>query len=221
MSDRITIVAEPRTVTGKQVKQLRREGWIPGVVYGKTEPLNVQMQQRELRRALRVTGTTQLAVLDVNGDRRTVLVRDIQQHVTRRNLLHVDFLEVDLQTRIKAEAQLVSFGEAAPVTEGMGVATQVLHAVEIEALPDDLIAEIEVNMAWIETPDDVIYVGDLPVPAGVTILTDPETPVARFEYVQEEEEEEEELETILPAADEVEVIGKGGEEEEEEEEAFE
>lgn len=215
MSDRITIDAEPRTVTGKKVKQLRREGIIPGVVYGRSEPVHVQMDMLQLRRALRVTGSTQLATLDIAGDQRTVLVRHIQQHVTRRDILHVDFLEVDLKVKITAEASLIAVGEAAPTEEGLGVALLVQNSVEIESLPDDLISEIEVDLSKIVTPDDVIYVSDLPTPGGVEILTDPDTVVARFEYTREEEEEEEE--ELVMAADAVEVIG----EEEEEAEDFE
>ena len=58
MSERIVIEAEPREITGKQVNQLRREGWIPGVIYGRKDPVAVQMEQKALRRALRTVGTT-------------------------------------------------------------------------------------------------------------------------------------------------------------------
>ena len=90
MSDRVTIAAEPRTVTGKKVKQIRRQGYVPGVIYGQSEPVNIQMEEIQLNRALRVAGTTQLATLDLEGRKYTVLAREIQQHVTRRNVLHID-----------------------------------------------------------------------------------------------------------------------------------
>jgi len=214
MSDRIKIEAEPRTVVGKKVKQLRREGWVPGVVYGKQEPVAVQMPWRELRRALRVVSTSHLANLDIAGDQRTVLVREIQQHLTRGDIMHVDFLEVDMLQTITSEAELVATGEAGPTAEGLGVATLTLRSIEIECLPDNLISEIVVDFARIVTPDDVIYVSDLAAPEGVTILTDPETVVARFEYVGLEEEEEAVGEAeFFEAADAVEVISKGKEEE--------
>ena len=78
MSERIVIEAEPREITGKQVNQLRREGWIPGVIYGRKDPVAVQMEQKALRRALRTVGTTHLADVNVGGQLRTVLVREIQ-----------------------------------------------------------------------------------------------------------------------------------------------
>ena len=68
MSDRVTIVAEPRTVTGKKVNQLRREGVVPGVIYGQSEPVIIQMEAKPLRRALRSAGTNQLATIEV-GDK--------------------------------------------------------------------------------------------------------------------------------------------------------
>ena len=219
MSDeRLVITAEPRTVVGKKVKQLRREGLIPGVIYGRKEPVTIQLENLSLRRILRRAGTTNLVDISLGKQKRTVLVREIQSHVTRGDLLHVDFIEVDLKVTITAEADLVAVGQSAPAVEGLGVATLALRSVEIESLPDALVSQIEVDLTKIETPDDVIYVSDLTAPEGVTILTDPETTVARFEYEKIEEEEDEEEELFVPAADAVEVVGKGKEEEEEFEE---
>lgn len=219
MSDeRLNITAEPRPVVGKKAKQLRREGMIPAVIYGQKEPLHIQLENLSLRRILRRAGSTNLVDISLGNSKRTVLVREIQSHVTRGDLLHVDFIEVDMKVTITAEAELVSVGQSAPAADGLGVVTLVLRSVEIESLPDALVSEIEVDFAKIETPDDVIYVSDLVVPEGVTILTDPETTVARFEYAQLVEEEEEEEELFVPAADAVEVVGKGKEEEEEFEE---
>jgi large subunit ribosomal protein L25 len=217
MSDeRLSITAEPRTAVGKKAKQLRRTGMIPAVIYGQKEPVNIQLENLALRRVLRQAGSTNLVDISLGKGKRTVLVREIQSHVTRGDLLHVDFIEVDMKATITAEAQLVAVGQSAPAAEGLGVATLALRTVEIESLPDALVSEIEVDFSKIETPDDVIYVSDLVVPEGVMILTDSETTVARFEYAQTVEEEEEEEELFVPAADAVEVVGKGKDEEEEE-----
>jgi large subunit ribosomal protein L25 len=215
MSDRVTIVAKPRTVTGKKVKQLRREGFIPGVIYGQREPVKIQMDVKPLRRALRIAGTGQLATVEVGDESYTVLAREIQQHVTRRDIIHVDFLEVDMTSTIRSEAELISVGESPTTAEGEGIIAQTLYAVEIECLPDALISQIEFDLSAIQTTDDSIMVADLQVPEDVTIVTDPETLVARFEYVQIEEEEEEEELLEMEAGD-VEVIGEEEEEEEEE-----
>lgn len=215
MSDRVTIVAEPRTVTGKKVKRLRREGYVPGVIYGQSEPVKIQMDVKPLRRALRIAGTGQLVEIEVDGKDYTVLAREIQQHVTRRDILHVDFLEVSMTETIRSEADLVSIGESAMTESGEGIVSQSLYSVEIECLPDALVSQFEFDLSAIESAEDSITVSDLAIPEGVTILTDPETLIARFEYSRiEEEEEEEELEDL--EAGDVEVVGREGEEEEEE-----
>jgi len=206
MSDRIVIEAEPREVIGKQVAQLRREGWIPGVIYGRKAPQIVQMEQKALRRALRTVGTTQLASVNVGGQVKTVLVREIQQHATRGDIVHVDFLEVDMAATLTSEAELVTVGEATPETQGLGTVTLMLRQVEIECLPDDLVSEIEVDLSTIKSADDIIHVRDIVAPKGVTILTDPDMIVARFEYALGEEAVVGEEEA---AADAVEVITKG------------
>jgi large subunit ribosomal protein L25 len=212
--ERLSITAEPRSVVGKKVKQLRREGIIPAVIYGQKEPITIQLENLALRRVLRQAGSTNLVDISLGKKKRTVLVREIQSHVTRGDVLHVDFIEVDMKATITAEAELVAVGQSAPAAEGLGVATLALRSVEIESLPEALVSEIEVDLTKIETPDDVIYVSDLDAPEGVTILTDPETTVARFEFEKIAEEEEEEEELFVPAADAVEVVGKGKEEEE-------
>ncbi len=211
MTERIVIEAKPRETIGKQVSQLRREGWIPGVIYGRKTPQIVQMEQKALRRALRTVGTTQLADVNVNGQVKTVLVREIQQHATRGDLVHVDFMEVDMANTLRSQAELTTVGQAAPEAQGLGVATLMLREVEIECLPDDLVSEIEVDFGTIQTPDDIIHVKDIVAPKGVTILTDPDQVVARFEYAAEEEQEVSEEEAT---ADAVEVITKGKKEEE-------
>ncbi|MBX7251952.1 MAG: 50S ribosomal protein L25 [Candidatus Promineofilum sp.] len=212
MSERIVIEAEPREVTGKQVSQLRREGWIPGVIYGRKEPVSVQMEQKALRRALRTVGTTHLADVKVGGQVRTVLVREIQQHATRGDLVHVDFMEVDMKSKLRATAELVGAGMSTPQAEGLGVTTMMLREVDIECLPEDLVAEIEVDLSAIKAADDVIHVRDLTAPKGVEILTDPDLVVARFEFAAAEEEGEGAAEAEGEA--DVEVIARGKKEEE-------
>jgi large subunit ribosomal protein L25 len=215
MTDRITLTAEPRSVIGKKVKNLRNAGIVPAVIYGQREPVKIQIERGSLRRALRIAGSTQLLNLEMNDGERTVIAREIQQHVTRGDLIHVDFYEVNMKETITSEAELVPVNIAAPEADGQGVGTLPLRSVDIECLPDALVSVIEVDMSKIITGDTVLTVADLVAPAGVTILTDPDTVMARFEYAREEEEEEVEEEEFDPAADAVEVITKGKEEEEE------
>jgi large subunit ribosomal protein L25 len=219
MSERATLVAEARKVTGKKAKQLRRQGVIPAVIYGQGQNLNIQVENLSLMRVLRDAGTTNLIDISVGDDSHTVLAKEVQVHVTRGDLIHVDFYEVDMKEKLIVEASLVPVGSAPPVEDGLGTIGMVIVTLEIECLPGNLISEIEVDVSRIETPDDVVLVGDLEVPEGVEILADPDEVVARFDYIQlveEEEEEEEESLLMADAADEVEVIAKGKQADEEE-----
>ena len=214
MSERIVIEAEPREIIGKKTSSLRREGWIPGVIYGRQTPQSVQMEQKALRRALRVVGTAHLADLSVGGATHTVLVREIQQHATRGDIVHVDFMEVDMKSKLRSSAAIVGTGQSQPEADGLGSATILLHEVEIECLPEDLVAEIEFDLGLIAAPEDVVYVRDLVAPKGVEILADPETVVASFVYATiEEAEEEEEFVEDEESGDAVEVISRGKKEE--------
>lgn len=220
MTDQIIIEAEPREIVGKKVRQLRRVGIIPGTIYGKKEPVNVQMEQKALRRALRSAGTTTLIDLSFAGSSRPVLVKEIQQHVTRGDVLHVDFFELDMTSTIRLEVELLPFGESKPQQEGLGAAVMVTRQAEIEALPSALISDLQVDLSKIEEPEDTIYLSDLEIPDGVTLISDPETVVARFEFtaVEEEEEEDDLLGEYGEEGEEPEVIGRETEDDDEQDE---
>lgn len=92
----LTLVGEPRTVTGKKVKNLRAEGLVPGVVYGKgRESQHIQLNDRALRTVFRNNGTDKQYTLTVGDSSQTVIVQELQRHVTRGDLLHIDLLVVE------------------------------------------------------------------------------------------------------------------------------
>lgn len=219
MAERLTINAEKRSVVGKQVKQLRRDGWVPAVIYGQGDNHIIQFERRELRRALRQTGTTELIDVQFDGQSKTVLAREIQQHVTRGDVLHLDLYEVNMRETLIIDVPLVHVGQVQSDVAALGSVSLVVQMITVECLPGDLPAEIEVDVSKITNLEDMIAVKDLVIPQGVTVLTDPETLVTTFDYarVDEAEEEEEEEELMFGAsADAVEVIKKGHQDEEEE-----
>lgn len=212
--ERLAIAAEPREITGKKVKQLRRQGITPAVIYGASAPVSIQMDAHALHLLLRKSGASHLIDVHMGDSTRTVLARDIQQHVTRGDLVHVDFLEVDLKIAITSEAQLVPVGVSKAMSHGTGTISFAMHTIEIEALPEALVSEIEVDISLIATTDDVITVADLKVPQGVTILAHPEETIASFSFDRASADEREGLEgDFTPSADSVEVIGRGKDEE--------
>jgi large subunit ribosomal protein L25 len=218
----LELKAEKRTVTGKKVRQLRREGAIPAVVYGhKTKPLPLQLETRALDRVLTQAGMTQLISLRVGRAKPVMaLPREVQRDPITRQLLHVDFYQVIMTEKITTTVPLVLVGETPAVSKAGGVLIQGLDEVEIECLPGDLIEHIEVDLSKLENVDDTLYVKDLQVPSTVHIMTDSEEMVSRVIPVRRpvEEEEVEEAAAAAEKAEEVEIVSRGRKKEEEAEE---
>ncbi len=194
--DNVRLDAKNREITGKKVKRLRAEGWIPAVLFGAEQnSIPVQVEERELERGLREAGSTALVDLFIDSERGShiVLVRDVQRDVLTSRLLHVDFYQVQLDRKVRTSPALHIVGEAPIVGTSMGVLVQILNHVEVECLPGDLIDSIEVDVSSLETLDDSVAIGDLRVPPGVTILADPgdtvvSVVVPRAAFLEEEEE---------------------------------
>jgi large subunit ribosomal protein L25 len=218
--EQIELTAESRSITGKKVRQLRAQGLMPLVVYGrKVEPLPIQASEFEVRRTFART-SGQLIALRVEGesDSRMVLARDVQRDVITGRLLHADLYQVDMTETVQVDVVLSFVGEANLVATGQAILATMMNSVQIECLPSDIVQSIEVDVSALVEMDDAIYVRDLSVPEGIEILTDEDELIARMQYVVEEEEEEEEEEFGLPSVDEIEVIGERQEGEEEGEE---
>lgn len=194
MSKEFILDAETRTVSGKKVKQLRRDGLVPAVIYGLNEPESIQVKALATQLTLRDAGDNEILTLNLNGKKRQVLAREVQKHVFRSDLIHVDFLEVDATSTIRTEVSIVIVGVSIPEQEAIGTTVQVLSTLEIEASPDALISEIEANAEIIDSPSRTLNVGDIVAPEGVTILTSPDVTVARFFANRAEPTEDELLE---------------------------
>ena len=209
--------AEKRTIIGRRVKGLRREGVVPAVLYGpKTEPIPIQCDERELQRVLARAGGTNLISLRIGRARKPkmALAREVQRDVITNELYHVDFYQVVMTEKVHAEVNITLTGEPPAVQQKEFMLLQGTDSVEIECLPGDLIHSIEMDVSSLGV-DDAIYVKDLQVPGNITILTDGDELVAKVQRLRvaaEEEEVEEEVVEVAP--EEVEVIAKGKEVEE-------
>lgn len=204
MSD-LTIVAEPREVVGKKVKELRRDGLIPAVMYGSSELRHIQVNDRAVRTVFRNEGTASLYNLELEGKKYNVLLKDMQRHVTRGDILHMDFYAVDMSVKVTQVVPLVEINSAPVLVANKGFIDNTMREIEIEALPDALVTEIQVDISMIAEPSDVIRVKDLNVPDGVEFTADPEGLVAKFTAARllgEEMEEGEEGEEAADAGDE-------------------
>lgn len=213
------IQAEPRKVTGKQVKALRRAGLVPAVIYGAgLTPMAIELKARDAEKALvRATGAT-LFDLELGSETHKVLVREVQRGSIRRDLRHVDFLKVAMDQLIRAVVPIELLGEAPAVKTLGGVLVTSVQAIEVEALPADLPDRISISIETLEKIDDKITVADLPLGKGVKVLTSAEDVVARVIYQAVEVVEEVVKEAVAVTA-EPEVIARKKDEDEEEEEA--
>lgn len=184
--------AEKRTVLGKQVKKLRREGLMPGNVYGKgLSSVALQVTLTDFEKAHKEAGDTGLIDLQLNGTSHPVLVKNLHMDFQSHTPLHADFYQVNMKEKVKAMVPVILTGEAKAATDKVGLVLQTLSEVEIEALPDKLAENIEVNVEHLAQIDDHILVGDLKAPEGVAILTDENQTVAKVaELVVEEPEPE-------------------------------
>jgi len=195
MSDRPRLAAASRSVTGKAVARLRREGRLPAVVYGHgtdSEPVTLDAHEFELLR--RRTGASTLVDLAVDdGKTRPVLIHGVQIHPVNRRPLHVDLFAVRMTEELTVEVSLIGTGTA-PAAESGGTLVHPVSSVKVRALPGNLPESIHYDLAALDNYDATITVADLVAPEGVTIQADPADVIARVLAPRVEEE-------VVPAAE--------------------
>ncbi len=176
---RYSLKAEPRKITGKKVKKLRRDGILPANVYGKDiKSQSLQLPLVEFEKVWKEAGETGLVDLEVGKDSIPVLIHNL--HTDYRNTpLHADFFKVNLKEKVKAMIPVEFVGEPKAVTEKIGLLMEITPEVEVEALPTELPEKIEVNVEHLANIDEQITVADLKAPDGVQILTDPNLVVVK------------------------------------------
>lgn len=183
MPDYPLLNAERRTVTGKAVRHLRRQGKIPIVVYGAhTEPLLLQTAAKDLVSVVRRAGSTGLILLAVDGEPRprTVLAREVQRHVTKLTPLHADFLEVRADEPVTTHVPVVVEGVPHLVQMGAAVVDLLVSEVAVQALPMDLPAAITIDARRLVRLEDAIHRRDLDAGERVRVLGDPDELILRL-----------------------------------------
>ena len=201
MPDRLTLSATNRTVLGKKVRRLRREGVLPANVYGRgVDSTAIQLDGRDFRRAIRQAGIRSMFELAIEGEpqSRHVLVRGLDREGGTGDPIHVDFYQVDLNNPIQTTIAIRLTGVAPAVTDLGGTLLQNLETIAIRCLPLDIPEAIELDVSSLESFELSLNVGDLNVPAGVEVLVASDVGVATVDaprlLIEGEEEEGEELE---------------------------
>lgn len=208
--EKVTLLATRRTVSGKQVKALRRQGLIPAVMYGHNfDPIAISLEAHATTLALNGLSSSTIVTIELDGQQHAALVREKQPDYLKNILLHIDFQVVSLTEKITANVSITMHGTSPAVRDLNAVLVHNLTSVEVEALPSDLPEHLTVDISNLTSIGDAIYVRDLVVPAGVEVLTDPDEVIIVATGTAVEEEPAE-----LDASAEPEVIERGKKEEE-------
>ena len=190
-TNEVQIELDPRELMGKKVGRLRRAGIVPVHLYGPgMEPRALQCQASRLIQVLATAGGATPIHITINGEsgNHLAFAREIQWDPKRDDLLHVDLLAADVSRPVTAQVPINLIGESAGARNVSGTILQQLRAVDIQALPLEMPALIEVDITVMEEADDVIRVSDLDIPGNATLLSDPEDLVVRIELPRVVEE---------------------------------
>ncbi len=213
--EEIVIKATRRTVIGKQVRAIRREGKLPAILYGHyIEPISMEMDLKDTTRKLMGLAPSALVTLDVDGTQHKTLVREKQRNKISGVLLHVDFLAVSMTEKLRAGVYIEITGVSPAIKDFDGVLVTGMDEVEVECLPQDLPERIVVDISSLLKIGDGIYVRDLVVPEGVKVLDEPATMVALVTAQAAVEEEVAPAPVEEALAEEPEVIEHGKKEDE-------
>jgi len=166
----ITLTASTGRIAGSRSStRLRTDGLVPAVVYGLgRDAIAVSVPWPDLRRALTTeAGLNALITLDVDGQKDLAIIKDLQRHPVRRNVLHIDFLRVDPDAPVAVEVPLILVGEAKLVEARKGIVDQPLKTLTVKAKPADIPSQIEIDITGLDI-GVAITVATLTMPTGVT-----------------------------------------------------
>jgi large subunit ribosomal protein L25 len=184
---------DARDASGKQNKRLRRQGVVPGVVFGKgNESVPVQVDGKAFETLYRAAGRTALVKINVPGaaGTKSAMIKGVQRNPLNGQALHVDFFLVDLKHEIQSEVPLTFVGEPPAVEQTGGTLMTPIDHLKIRALPADIPHEIQVDLTPLTDLEAAIHVRDVVLPDGkVTILNEPDELLARVLPPRVEEEE--------------------------------
>lgn len=167
--------AKPREITGKRVKNLRKEGFLPAVIYGEgLKSQSIAVPYKDFEKVYKEAGESSLLNLEVDGKSYNVLINDMSNDPLSGKPVHADFYAVKMDKIIRAKVSVEFFGESPAVKNDGGVLVKVMQEIEIEALPKDLPHVLKVDLSILKSLESRILVKDILLPPGVKILENSE-----------------------------------------------
>lgn len=192
--ERVKLTVTERTKLGSaESRRLRRQGLVPGVLYGRSEPVAICIGERDLRAALSTSGGSH-AVLEVaidGGREHSAILKEFQRDKLRGTITHVDLQEIRLDQKIHSAVVVTLVGDPPGVKEG-GVLSQAVNEVHVEGLPLEIPQHLDIDASGMHIGDS-LRIADLQVPDGITLLDDPETVLASVTMPTRVEEPEAEV----------------------------
>lgn len=217
----LVLKAEKREKKGKKVKDLRKKGVLPAILYGpKIKPQPIEIDLKEFKKIYKETGESSLVSLQIDKEKAPVLIHEIKEDPLTEEIIHVDFYQPILTEEVEATVPMVFEGVSQAVKDLSGTLIKEIQEVNVKALPQNLPHDIKVNIDTLKTFEDEILIKDLEIPVGVKILREPDeivavvVPPAKIEEELEKpiEEKVEEVEKVEEKKEEK----KEGEEKQEE-----
>lgn len=185
----LELKAKKRDILGKKVTHLRREGFLPAVVYGeKVKSESVSVPYIDFEKVYREAGGSSLIALTVDGTPHNVLIVDVKRDPIKGTPLHADFYAVRMDKVIRAKVPIEFIGESPAVKNEGGILVKVMHELEVEALPKDLPHEIKIDLVPLAAIHAKIAIKDITAPAGTKILGEPDDIIVLVDPPRSEEE---------------------------------
>lgn len=207
---KITLEVQKRILFGKKLKALRKTGILPGNIFGEDiESKAVMLPLIDFKTTFKKAGETQIVYLKLEDEELPVLIQNLQFHPLTQYPLHVDFRKVNLKKKIETEVPVKLIGESEAVTQNKGILLNMSESVLVEALPENIPQEIEIDLSILKELDDQVAIKDLKITGDYVIVDDPEKVIVRIT-----EHKEESIETQIVSPDSVEVTTEKKSEEE-------
>lgn len=183
--------AETREIYGRKVKKLRKDGFVPANIFGKKiKSKAITIPTKDFQEVYKETGETGLVEILIKGEKTPALVHHVQTNAKSGQIMHVDFLQVDLKEKVEARVPVEIAGESPAEKQSIGTVVQHLNEVIVEALPMDLPEKFEIDASGLIEVDQTVYIKDLKVDKSkVDIKNSPEEIVAKVEAPQKIVEE--------------------------------
>ena len=181
MTEQRELEVTNRSIFGKSTKKLRREGTVPGNIYGHgQDPIPVQFSALAFDHLTHQRGGGSIVALKgLSSSTETVLVRRVQRDAVKGKILHVDFTRVSMDERIESKVPLHFIGEAPAVKLSGGVLLHLLEALPIECNASDIVESLDVDISGLADIDAILYAREVKLPSGYTLNVDPEEPIAK------------------------------------------